>query len=109
MENTLVSARISSAKKDAGVNVLNCLGASTTELINSAFDYVIENKQLPKKAASCGQLRADSVRDFAEFFSESTLEIDWNTCQDASAKADDFVDYKEIVRSGKAADYESLA
>ena len=42
MEDILVSSRISRAKKEAGVGVLKELGVTTSDLINSAFDFVIE-------------------------------------------------------------------
>ena len=98
MESTLVSARIPHAKKDVGVALLESMGATTSELINSAFDYLIEAKSLPR-------CEADPVRDrqaFAEFLAAGTLDIDWGP-------QPELVDYGKILREGKRADYESLA
>ena len=96
MENTLVSSRIARAKKDAGVAVLDSIGLTTSDLINSAFDYVIEKHQLP----NVKEKARPQKRSLAKFIAESTLDIDWSG---------ETRSYKEILRSGKAADYESLA
>ena len=95
MEDSLVSSRISKAKKDAGVAVLESMGSTTSELINSAFDYVIEKRQLP----SASSIKKPDKKGFARFVAESTLQIDWN----------DDRSYKDILRNGKVTDYESLA
>ena len=51
-ESVLVSARVSQAKKDASKGVLASLGANTSDLINSAFDYLLERRELPTAAPS---------------------------------------------------------
>ena len=98
MESALVSARVPHAKKEAASALLESLGSTTSELINSAFEYLIENRSLPAS-------KADVLRDehaFASFVNEATLEIDWGPNAE-------FVDYKAIIREGKRAEYESLA
>lgn len=98
MESTVVNARIPQAKKDLGLSVLNSIGATTTELINGAFDYLIENNELPSG-------RTEQARDacaFKEFLSRSTLSIDWGEHPET-------IDYDEILREGRVADYEALA
>ena len=45
-ESVLVSARVPQAKKDASKGVLASLGANTSDLINSAFDYLLERREL---------------------------------------------------------------
>lgn len=96
MENTLVSARLSRAKKERGVGALSAIGATVSDLINSAFDYVIETNELP--SARQGELRRDA--DFEAFVAESTVHIDW---------PDDASDYKAAMRRMRVADYEALA
>lgn len=49
-ESVLVSARVPQAKKDASKGVLASLGANTSDLINSAFDYLLERRELPTAA-----------------------------------------------------------
>ena len=96
MSDILVSSRIPQAKKEAGVAVLGSLGATTSELINSAFDYLLETHQLPTTKES----KAPSAEEFAQFVAGSTLPIDWG---------DDTRSDKEILQEGKVVDYESLA
>lgn len=43
-ESVLVSARVPQAKKDASKGVLASLGVNTSDLINSAFDYLLERR-----------------------------------------------------------------
>lgn len=45
--DVLVSARISKGKKDAARKILSSLGFTTSDLINSAFDYVLKHQELP--------------------------------------------------------------
>lgn len=99
MESTLVNARIPRAKKEAAAGLLRSLGATTSELINGAYDYLIENGRLPSGRIS--EARHDEA-EFAAFVSESTLQINW----DVEAEAPD---HKALIRAGKRADYESLA
>ena len=96
MDDTLVSSRISKAKKDAGVAVLESLGATTSQLINCAFDYVIQQHALPSAAHDA----APDQEGFEAFLADTALSIDWT---------DEQRSYKQILRDGKAADYESLA
>lgn len=98
MESVIVNARVSRAKKEAGAGILASLGSTTTELINGAYDYLIEHRSLPGASAES----APSREAFAQFVSCSTLEVDWD---DRVASGD----YRSFVREGKRADYESLA
>lgn len=97
MNDTLVSARISKAKKDAGAEVLANIGATTSDLINSAFDYLLANKALPLRV----QKEIPSTQDFFAFLNETTLKVDWG----ALAPEDD---YKSIMRHNRVKDYESI-
>ncbi len=98
MDSTLVSARVPRAKKDAGVGVLASLGATTSDLINCAFDYVLSHHELPTASAPDRRSQAD----FARFVEESTLPVRWG--EDAPEG-----DYRALIRDRRLADYESLA
>ena len=121
MDNTMVSARVPRAKKERAGSVLASIGATTSDLINSALDYVIQEKQLPKA-------RRDDVADeagFATFVEASTLDVDWSKGDMADHEGfmrrermadhegfmqrERLVDYKEFMRRERMADYESLA
>ena len=97
-ENVLVSARVPQAKKDASKGVLASLGANTSDLINSAFDYLLERRELPMAAPSSRPSR----EELDTFLAASTLDVDWK-----GEAADG--DYRALVRDGKRARYESLA
>ena len=47
----VVTARVPEDVRARGNEVLREIGANTTELVNSAFAYVIEHKALPKSKA----------------------------------------------------------
>lgn len=98
MRDVLVSARISPAKKEAGKRVLDSLGASASDLINSAYDYLLAEKKLPMATAD----PAFSIEGAQAFLAESTLDIDWGGVAPDG-------DYRSIIRKGKQERYESLA
>lgn len=98
MDNTLVSARISKAKKDASAGALRQIGASTSDLILSAFDYLLETGELPQ-----AKHKARSRSDFAVFVGEATVDVDWGNFDEASSS------YKDAIGKWRLADYESLA
>ena len=98
MADVLVSARVAQAKKDAAKGILASLGSTTSDLINSAFDYLLEEKALPQTRDP----QRPSKADFERYLEESTLPVDWG------ADVPDG-DYRRLVRQGKQGAYESLA
>lgn len=48
----VVTARVPAGVKKRGVAVLGEIGSSTTELVNAAFDYVIQERKLPRPERS---------------------------------------------------------
>lgn len=98
MESVLVNARVSRAKKETAAGILEALGSTTSELINSAYDYLLEHRSLP---ASEGE-NPRSHEAFAAFEAESTLGVDWGAAPES-------FDYKSFMRAEKRGDYESLA
>ena len=96
MQDTLVSARMPQAKKERARGALAAIGATTSDLINSAFDYVIAMGQLPISAAP--ETRAQD--GLAAFVEESSFEVGWS---------EGAGDYKSLARELRLADYESLA
>lgn len=98
MEDTLVSARMPRAKKEAVAVMLANMGSNATELINAAYDFVLAEHALP------GVLRSNnrSKEDFERFLRESTLDIDWGEGVPDG-------DYRAFARQARLEDYESLA
>lgn len=98
MESILVNARIPIAKKEAATAILNAQGITTTELINAAYDFLIEHEELPTAKSN----KKRTINSFSSFVDESTLDVNLG-CQE------EFAVYKELIRKGKRADYERLA
>ena len=97
MESTLVSARVPRAKKEAAAGLLASLGATTSDLINRAFDYLLEKKELPCTTSE----RRNSQKELRTFVASTTFEVPW---------PDDFDgNYKTLVKQERLAQYESLA
>lgn len=97
MNTTLVSARVTQAKKEATVRVLDSIGATVSDLINQAFDYVLREHRLPGEDAPAKR----DGGSFASFVEDTTFEVPWPASADG--------DYKAMLREGKVHDYESLA
>lgn len=47
MANAMVTARMTSEKKEAGNRVLEQLDTNVFQAVNKLYDYVLENKELP--------------------------------------------------------------
>ena len=99
MDNSMVSARVPAGKKERAAGILASIGATTSDLINNALDYVIATKQLP--TASDPTAPKPSATDFQRFVRDSTIDVEW------AAEFDG--DYKTFMRQERLADYESLA
>ncbi|NBI32575.1 hypothetical protein [Enterorhabdus sp. P55] len=98
MNSSLISARVPVAKREAAQGMLTAIGATTSDLVNSAFDYLLATKHLPQAEDP----ERCSATAFAQFVEESTFDIPW---EDAGACGD----YRELICEGKRLRYESLA
>lgn len=98
MENTLVSARVPKARKEAAARLLASEGTTMSDLINAAIDQLLNTGELPGAGTAAMQERQAG---FAAFVSRSTLDISW------PANTPD--DYRELERDWRRRDYESLA
>jgi len=72
MESALVSARVPKAKKEAAAAILASLGATASELVNNAYDFLLAEGRLPGATAeqpfkqeafekSCSRARLPSI------------------------------------------------
>lgn len=96
MEGSVANERVAQAKRDLGTSAAETIGATTTNLINSAYDYLIENRALPSSVSPTRNLDM-----FRKFLADSTLDVDWGSRPNN-------INYKSILRTGKQADYECL-
>ena len=100
MESTVVNARVPVAKRDAAKSLLESMGKTTSDLINSAFDFLLVEGTLPIASGASANPARD-MADFRNFAACSTLAVDWG--EDASA------DYKELLAQALERDYERLS
>lgn len=98
MESALVSARVPRAKKEAAAAILASLGATASELVNNAYDFLLAEGRLPGATVE----QPFKQEAFEKFVQQSTLAIDWG---DDAADGD----YKRLIAAQRAASYESLA
>ena len=47
MADAMVTARMSSEKKEAGNRILEQMGTNASQAVNRLYDYVIEKRELP--------------------------------------------------------------
>ena len=75
----VVTARVPEGVRDRGVEVLKDIGSTTSELINAAFDYVIQAKELPRfEQARRGEARTlskEQVEDLSEFMRAVKVDV----------------------------------
>lgn len=98
--STLVSARVPKNKKDDANEILSSIGATTSDLINDAFDYLLAQRRLPSASLKT-EAPTGNMDQFKAFVASSTLDIAWG--------GHDVLDDKRILEEGKQADYEALA
>ena len=102
--DAMVSGRIPVEMKERGAALLTEIGATQTELIRAAYEYLIAEGKLPVPNAELAGPAALTERDMAaleQFINETTFAVD-------PAFWDGF-DYKETIAEGRRADYEALA
>lgn len=100
----MVSARIPDAVYDQACAQLTELGSCPTELINAAFEYVLQERRIPKsKAAPKAQRRKLSEGDRAR------LQQMLAACTLDTSIPSDVAHDKMTIAKAKAAKYEALA
>lgn len=97
MKETLVSARIPQAKKEAATREFVARGTNMSEFINRALDAFLASGELPGSPSTADTRDA---AEFSKFVEQSSAVVRWSEGSD---------NYKDLLRTGKRADYESLA
>ncbi len=105
----LVSARIAPEIRRQGNKVLAQLGSTPSELIRSAYEYVIAKRQLPQIEPG-EENRSDSMPDAASL-DALVASIAQSTVNMPATAWDDIAndDYKSYIAAAREADYEALA
>lgn len=97
MKETLVSARIPQAKKEAAAREFAARGTNMSEFINRALDAFLVSGELPGTPSKAD---ARDTAEFSKFVEQSSAVVRWS---EGSGN------YKDLLRTGKRTDYESLA
>ncbi len=103
MESAVINARVPVAKRDAAKGILQSLGKTPTDLINSAYDYLLSEGKLPAahQAAPSVNEKQERTDAFRSFVQDSTFSVDWGVDADVS--------YKDLLAQAREEKYESLA
>jgi len=103
--DSIVTARVPVEIKEQVNEVLAKIGATPTQLINAAYEYVLVHGALPEEhtvtAAQHKTLPQDRAQKLRDTFERTTFAIPEAYWQNKS--------YKELIAEGKKADYEALA
>ena len=75
----VVTAHVPEGVRDRGVEVLKSIGSTTSELVNAAFDYVIQAKELPRfeqaKRGGVRSLSKEQVKNLTEFMRSVKVDV----------------------------------
>ena len=97
MADAMVTARMPQEKKDAGNRVLAKLGLNASQIINQAYDYLIENRTTPFAPAE-GKRAYDS-REIADAIAfVSSLRVP--SASGTSAMTDDEIRQARLIGRG---------
>lgn len=80
----MITARVPDALYEQGSSLLSDLGSNTSELVNAAFEYVVEHKKLPtagqkKESPKSHKLNASQRQSLVSVLSASTLHLPFQT------------------------------
>jgi len=105
--DTMVSARVPVEIKKQGDAQLKIIGSSVTELVNSAYGYLLEHGTLPKASASelsegpqSKVLSGDAARAFKERWGERCV---------LDAPGYDGANFKELLDDARSERYARFA
>ena len=97
MRSDPVSVWAPQTKKDDSGQLLNSLGATTSDLSNSALNCVIDQHEFPR----IGAITLQERENFARSLAHSTLDVPWGPEVENG-------DYRSMLEEGKRQSYESL-
>ena len=105
--DAMVSARVPVEIKKRGDQKLKEIGSSVTELVNSAYDYLLEHGRLPKeesrKVAGAPQVKTLSGAEALSFQEQ------WNKRAVLTASSYDGHNYKELLDQAREEYYARFA
>ncbi len=108
--DSIVTARVPAEIKEQGNQILSQIGSTPTKLVNAAYDYVIEHRELP--GASTSTVPRPGVRHVGEKERAELLGLFSRTSCDVSEECWNEVlqgrSYKDALADWRWEDYETL-
>lgn len=83
-KTVMVSARVPASLCNRVKDILRELGSSQTELVNAAFEYVLDRRELPESHVASGLHRRSVTAEELESFREHMREITGSRTRDAA-------------------------
>lgn len=105
--DAMVSARVPAEVKKRGDAMLRDIGSTVTELVNSAYAYLLENGRLPKEEASAGPVQPCVKTLSGEQASE--FKEQWASRSVLQARAYDGDNFKELLDEARGEYYARFA
>ena len=76
MTSKMVSARMSTTKKDAGNRVIEKLGSTTSSAINDFYDYLIEHESFPwQEAEGANALSPEKLKEGLRWVEDMQVDL----------------------------------
>ena len=102
--DSFVSARIPVETKTKASKILAALGATHSDLVNAAYEFLLKTEALPscpKEAFETRHLSEEQAARISEIIRSTTIPIPESAWEGK--------DYKSILSEGRRADYEALS
>ena len=101
--DSFVTARVPEEIKEQGNAILKKIGATPTQLINAAYEYVLAEGAIPESKSPTAKKQLDSklLEELAESLERTTFSVPESFWGERS--------YKEIIEEGRRADYEAVS
>ena len=100
----MISARVPDALYEQGSIQLEELGASTSELVHAAFEYLLQEHQLPKPTKKASEKKRVLAKD-----AKGRLKKMFAACTLNAAVPNDIASDKQLAREARGGKYEALA
>lgn len=103
--DSIVTARVPSEIKEQGNDILRSIGATPTQLVNAAYEYVLAHEALPQAMPE----RPDSSK--RALSPEQKLRLESFVARSTCVVPESYWDgksYKELLEEGRRRDYEAL-
>ncbi len=103
-----ISARVPDDIRSQGLSRLRARGATVSDLVNAAFNYLIETGELPGRVSPLGGSKVPGPRQLDAAQREALCQsLNETTFPQAAMVADGNI--KRALREGRRRDYEALS